>query len=272
MRKKMMYWCLLMLAMSLRTPSVLARTWGLSVVDVGVGPGIDYKESAPGQHESSIGGVFSADICTASLGFESLNGFGVRTKLYEITGIVPSDRPAIIASVLPVYAYYPIYSKEKELDHYIFDDFDTVRSPFVYLFAGGSAWGHARRSAWGQRDNYAHIGISAIFGAYSWGEVPTGPDPDSDFWDLFEGDSDFWNLFEEYSEAARGCCLLGCVMPTMLAAGIANAIPIGYFGIQGGVLYSFDRTASEQHGIRGRHDDSIRVYISLRLLFAGFYR
>jgi len=98
-----------------------------------------------------VGAHFSLDLFNLMLEHRKIKNLGLKTSLAE--GLYSSSTEYAAAapnSILPLYIYYPFYFERKEID-----DETSVRSPFVYAFAGGSMWGAS--------NNYLHLGITWFF-------------------------------------------------------------------------------------------------------------
>ncbi len=184
--------------------------------------------SNTGHGSSGSGVVLSLDILSTAYGFRSLNGLGFGTALYEVVGSNAGDEwssNGLPGSWFPVYAYYPIYTGRKSIQYR--SDQKPVQSPFVYLFGGGSAWGES--------NDYMHVGISAVF--YTFSLSGAGGSRST-----YYGDS--------------GSAALG----KLLADALMTALPVGNFELRAGLFRStgYDDTA-------GHADSNTGLYVALRM-------
>ena len=132
----------------LATQPFSVENFGLWKIAMGYGSkGAVRNEENPEQDRISV----SMELFSLMLRLNFLRGLGIKTALLDFS-------TNFSVSPMPLYLYYPLYQKEKEIE----SRYGTakVRSPYIYLFAGGSAWGQAQEYENGSCE-YAHAGISA---------------------------------------------------------------------------------------------------------------
>lgn len=237
MHTRALCWGLLILMMNLRTPSLLADKWMFSVLDAGVGLGVDSERSDLAK-ESYKGGLYSLDFGSFSFDLRSAGGFAFGAKIYETMGRAFMNDHMTRASFLPVYVHYTVYSRIEKVDHGRSGEVREMRSPHIYVFAGGTALGRGR--------DYIHAGVDALFGVYSLSPLRPGS-----------------GCLSNAHPFLAATCLIGISL-AQLALEQSEAIPAGCFGIRGGALYSPGDQQNGQHG-------EYCFYISLRAIFFGFH-
>ncbi|NQU05031.1 MAG: hypothetical protein HQ568_02980 [Calditrichaeota bacterium] len=115
-----------------------------------------YRIAFGRESTNSMGGfgylTILLELWSMSYSFQSLKDVGIGTSIIEIPALGFTEHDPSVGSLLPVYAYYPLYTSNPKKLH---PKYDNVRSPFVYLFVGGSKWGFG--------EDYFHLGVNAIF-------------------------------------------------------------------------------------------------------------
>jgi hypothetical protein len=124
-----------------------------------------------------------------------------------------------------VYAYYPVYTGRKSVRYRSAQK--PVRSPFVYVFGGGSGWGDP--------NNYMHVGISAVFSTFS-----------------LSGAGGSQTTY--YGESGAGA------LGRMLADALMTALPVGNFELRAGLFRS-----SGYDDAAGHMDGNTGLYVAVRM-------
>ncbi len=133
------------------------RDWDMRSLDFGIGYG---DRSNVGFGKQDRGVVVSMTALSFARGFNSTNGFGIGTSIYEGMWSGRNDSKkgmsshGLPASFFPIYIYFPTFYKinRYKLTENIWLD---KKSPFIYAFAGGSLWG--------KPNDYFHIGIGSFW-------------------------------------------------------------------------------------------------------------
>ena len=142
----------------------MQRAWSIfSPMDLELGYG---GQSDVGYGKGDPGFVGTLTLFRIAYGFSSLNNLGIGTALLEGTFASPNGQEnwsvkGLPSSFFPIYVYYPLFSYDRRFD----DAKGTkVKSPFIYLFAGGSAWNDS--------NSYVHLGIRATLLTWNMEEMP----------------------------------------------------------------------------------------------------
>lgn len=128
------------------------RGWSMvTLVELGESSGFGEN------HENTI----TAELFGFAVGFDSLYGLGVGTKLAEFKGDLFSQ--------FPIYFYLPLYSEEKAANfgHLLWST-QTVKSPIIYMFLGGSNWAELNQNKKHYGAEYINIGLGVEWTAKLW--------------------------------------------------------------------------------------------------------
>jgi hypothetical protein len=107
----------------------------------------------------------TGEVIPLAFGFDALHGIGFGTKLYEVCPVVNGNENN---SLLPLYAYYPLYLSEPQVGPVFFR---PMRKSFLYLYSGASFWPTSNSLA----TEYFNSGIGWC---YSY-QADSGPSPTS---------------------------------------------------------------------------------------------
>lgn len=138
-------------------PVVKSRSWHFRTIDFGAGFG-SRPDVGYGRHHPGFMG--SIEVLHFGWGFDSLGGLGFTTTIWEVFG-APSNKPDLLKgedpkiefssrgfprSFVPVYVMYPVYTRISD---------ESLYSPGIFAFAGGSAWA--------EQNDYLRGGLTVLW-------------------------------------------------------------------------------------------------------------
>jgi len=137
------------------------RNWyKFSLFDIGIGVSSVKSDLIA---NNQLPAILFISVLNFNIGFESLGGIGFGTKVFEVIEF-PNNIGA--NSILPIYAYYPLYVSDKEKSNLI-----GIPS-MLNFYAGGSLWSNSDTNQnyedHYQTNKYLRLGFNYMFYNFSF--------------------------------------------------------------------------------------------------------